>query len=93
MDTESLKAEGAIQAQAPATLATGQQYLPGKVNFPTASLFEPTEVSVTQLPELKSNTVSVRNWPACIPPAGHIPEWDLPSVKDAAKMRRVPDGA
>lgn len=93
MDTESLKAEGAIQAQAPATLATGQQYLPGKVNFPTASLFEPTEVSVTQLPELKSNTVCVRNWPACIPPAGHIPEWDLPSVKDAAKMRRVPDGA
>lgn len=45
------------------------------------SLSEPAELSVTQLPELKSNIVLVKNLPACISPAGQILECCIPSEK------------
>ena len=62
-----------VQGQGVVTVATGQGFLPGKMNVPEMSISELTIFSVSQLPELKSSKVLAREIPACIPSAGHIP--------------------
>lgn len=62
-----------VQGQGVVTVATGQGFLPGKMNVPETSISELTIFSVSQLPELKSSKVLAREIPACVPSAGHIP--------------------
>lgn len=49
------------------TAATGQRFLPGKMNFPETSISKPTIFSVSQFPELKGSKAVIRRMPGTVP--------------------------